>query len=318
MKKITLLFYIVAFSCFSQTTNIPDTAFEDALILAGVDVSDPMGFPDGIIYDSDVMNVQFLDVSNSFITDLTGIEAFVGLQSLNISNNGFNSSNPLTNVDLSNNTQLTTVICSNSFLEDIILGNNSNLETLNLINNNFLNVDISGTLNLKFLNLENNSLQDLDLSQHALLQQVTLQNNQLSNLSLKNGANSILTTLNISSNSSLLCVDVDDETSAISGSGSYASWIKDTATTYSENCSTLTLQEFNVNPEIEVYPNPFSDVVSVKTKSSLVNISIFDLKGNLVKHQETNSLRLSTIAKGVYIIKVATINEMFHKKIIKN
>ena len=64
---------------YSQTTAIPDSNFEQALIDLGID-------SDGIINEqvltSDISSLTYLDVNNKNISDLTGIEDFVSLTDL--------------------------------------------------------------------------------------------------------------------------------------------------------------------------------------------------------------------------------------------
>lgn len=318
MKKITFLMCLLVGQIYSQTTNIPDTSFEDALILAGVDVTDAMGFPDGFIDNADAANVQSLIISNSNILDLTGIEAFVNLTYLDISFNGFNTNNPLTNVNLSNSSNLQTLICNNNFMIDIDISNLQNLETLNIRDNEMSDLDITASTGLKFLNIENNNLQSIDLSQHPFLQQVTLQNNQLSDLNIKNSANTILTTFNASVNLNLSCIDVDNELDAIAGNGSYANWVKDTSTSYSDNCATLSNDGFYKETSF-IYPNPSHDFFQIMTKDNIQNIVIYNLNGKLVKRFNKSLARYSIkeLENGLYFLKIQSTVNYITKKIVK-
>ncbi len=82
----------------NSTTTIPDTNFEQALIDLGID-SD--GVINQSVLTSDISGVTSLDVSSKNISDLTGIEDFESIETLNCSNN------TLTSLDLSNCTILT-------------------------------------------------------------------------------------------------------------------------------------------------------------------------------------------------------------------
>jgi len=323
MKKITFTLIILTlftFQIYAQLVSIPDPSFEAALIQEGVDNTDFMGFPDGFIDISEVSSVQYLSTTNYSITDLTGIEYFTSLISLDISNNGFSSS-PLINVDLSNSSSLQSLICANSYITDIILGNNSNLETLNCKDNNLTSLDISGNLNLKFLNAENNNLTGLDLSQHILLQQVTLQNNQLSSLNVRNSTNNIITVFNASGNTNLTCIDVDNEADAITGNGSYANWVKDVSESYSNNYSVLNTEDYRIaNLDFTIYPNPTTISFKVKSNLDIISIEIYNINGQKLKTYKPspNDYDIRNLKKGIHFVKIINKKgEAIFKKIIK-
>ena len=85
MKKIVIISSIILLGItpmFSQNVNIPDANFLNALIEQGVDIN-----ADAMISYAEAEAVTNLDVSNSSISDLTGIEAFVNLTYLNCWNN---------------------------------------------------------------------------------------------------------------------------------------------------------------------------------------------------------------------------------------
>jgi len=125
MKKLFLLF-LFPFSAFSQYTSIPDVNFEQALINYGYDF-----VFDGFVETSAIDTVTDLTINNNDISDLTGIESFIALQSL------FCYDNNLSTLNLVNNTQLFEVTCSNNNLTSIDLrnGNNSGLWYFMSINN---------------------------------------------------------------------------------------------------------------------------------------------------------------------------------------
>ena len=125
MKKLFLLF-LFPLSAFSQYTSIPDTNFEQSLINYGYDL-----VKDGFVETSAIDTVTDLTINNNNISDLTGIESFIALQSL------FCYDNNLSTLNLVNNTQLFEVTCSNNNLTSIDLrnGNNSGLWYFMSINN---------------------------------------------------------------------------------------------------------------------------------------------------------------------------------------
>ena len=125
MKKLLLLF-LFPFTAFGQYTSIPDANFELALLNYGYDF-----VIDGFVETSAIDTVTELMINNDDISDLTGIESFIALQSL------FCYDNNLSTLNLVNNTQLFEVTCSNNNLTSIDLrnGNNSGLWYFMSINN---------------------------------------------------------------------------------------------------------------------------------------------------------------------------------------
>jgi hypothetical protein len=95
---------------------IKDSNFLNALIERGIDING-----DSIINEMEAAAVKFLDISSCSISDMSGIEAFINLDSLNC---GFNQ---LSTLDVSNNTALLKLYCSNNQLTTLDISNNSTL-----------------------------------------------------------------------------------------------------------------------------------------------------------------------------------------------
>jgi hypothetical protein len=146
MKRLLLLITICISSVsFGQYTSIPDTNFEQALIDLGHD-----DVIDGQVLTSNVSGLTLLNVSNKNISDLAGIEDFVGLTSM------FCDNNQLNYISLSNNINLENLDFSGCPIYDLNLSENINLQAL----------DVGGMLLLECLNLKNgnNINNNLDLS----------------------------------------------------------------------------------------------------------------------------------------------------------
>ena len=101
-KKDSFAFFS-PYDC-SVITQIPDAKFEDKLIALGIDIDGK----NGVILNSSIATITILDVSNSGIIDLKGIEGFKALTTLNC------SGNQLKKLDLSKNTTIATLNCSNN------------------------------------------------------------------------------------------------------------------------------------------------------------------------------------------------------------
>lgn len=118
---VFVLFFLV--SIYSQSTDIPDAHFEQALIDKGID-SD--GMINQSILTSDISGVTFLNIASLEIEDLTGIEDFVSLTELYCANN------QIKNLDLSGASSLSKIDCKYNELEKLNLknGNNFDLESM--------------------------------------------------------------------------------------------------------------------------------------------------------------------------------------------
>ena len=153
----------------NQIVNIPDTAFLYALIEEGVDTNG-----DSLISYAEVEAVTLLDVSGAWketgeITDMTGIGAFVNLDTLNCSDNS-----GITSLDVSNCNKLKYLDCSGAWgAERGYLGS---LTTLTI------------NAGLEYLNCEGNQLTSLDFSNHTALTDLDCTWNRLSSLDVSNSA----------------------------------------------------------------------------------------------------------------------------------
>jgi Leucine-rich repeat (LRR) protein len=206
---------------YCEYTAIPDANFEAALGGLGYDDI----FADGQVPTALIENVTNLDMRNSNISSLTGIEDFTALQSLNISNNSVNQ------VDFSNNTQLisfradfngfTTIDLSNNpLLEDlriarnqmtsIDLSNQPNLINLQIDNNNLTAIDLSVNTLLSRCRISANNLTSVDLFNNPLLTEIRIQNCNLSYLNVQSGGNTNVTDFRVNGNANLTCILVDD------------------------------------------------------------------------------------------------------------
>lgn len=245
MKKIYFLFCLVfGFGTTAQIVNIPDANFKAKLLSASPSNQiastngiyygsinwNPGGYisidtnGDGEIQVSEAIVVKWLNISNSDIADLTGIEAFPNLQvllchnnsltSINISNNlnvlvcRFNL---LTNITLSSSIGLREFICNNNQLTSLDVSQFTNLRTLNCRNNQLYSLNLSYLSQLSNLYCDYNQLSSLNVQQIPLLLNFSCRSNLLNNLdvSLNNHlyyldcGNNLLSSLNVTQNSNL-------------------------------------------------------------------------------------------------------------------
>ena len=215
---------------FSQTTEIPDPNFEQALIDLGYDNA-PIN---GSVPTANISEVTLLEVYDKNISSLDGIEDFTALNylscfdnqlisldvtnnaaliqlncsgnqliSLDVSNNpalDFLScnTNQLTSLNISQNTALTELDCIDNQLTSLDLSNNAALTNLKLQTNQLTSLDVSQNTNLTFLNCINNQLTSLDVSNNTALTYLTCRFNQLTSLNMSN--NTALTALDCINN----------------------------------------------------------------------------------------------------------------------
>ena len=130
MKKGLFILLCLPMIGFGQFTFVPDDNFEQALIDLGYDF-----VLDDNVESMAIDTVNSLYINGLAISDLTGIEDFIALTEL------FCSSNQLSSLNLSNNTQLFEVSCGSNQLTYIDLrnGNNSGLWYFQSMNNPGLN-----------------------------------------------------------------------------------------------------------------------------------------------------------------------------------
>ena len=263
MKYYDLLFYIFVLSfssIISQTTNIPDIEFEKELISLGVD-----DVLDGKVLTSTIKNITTLSIPVGSITDLTGIEDFINLTSLDC------SANELTSLDVSNNLNLRELYCggdpeltsldvsANHKLEKLFCGGpefksldvsaNPNLKRILCRNSKLTSLDVSSNTALQYLDVYNNKLTSLDVSANPNLIDLSCSNNQLTSLITNNNdklkeitcSNNKLTSLDVSTNyvfKTLICYN-----------NQLTSLITDNAHLKEINCSNNQLENLDVSSD---------------------------------------------------------------------
>jgi Leucine-rich repeat (LRR) protein len=200
------IFLFAASSVLAQKTYVPDDNFEKALIDLGYDT-----VLDDSVLTANISLVTQLNVNNKNISDITGIEGFEFLEKLSCA---FNN---LTQINLSGNEKLLNLDCSFNSIE---------------------NINISNCLLIEYLNCKNNKIIDLELNKNYSLVYLNCYSNSLSGLNIKNGNNMILTSLYANNNPNLMCIQVDNATTAYEND----KWEKNPYTGYSDDCSSYQTQ----------------------------------------------------------------------------
>lgn len=216
-KSLLFILLLSSFIGFAQQyTSIPDPNFEQALIDLGID----SGTRDGQVLTANIKDITILDIPGKNIFNLTGIEAFVKLERLNIGivNDKINERNFITSLNLTNNFFLKYLTCSYNELSTIDLSQNTALEILNIDNNNLINLDVSKNTSLHTIVFNNNKITNIDLTKNTFLKSLSCIFNRLVTLDLsKNtalqvlvGGNNNLSDLDISRNLGLELLAVNN------------------------------------------------------------------------------------------------------------
>jgi hypothetical protein len=85
------------------------------------------------------------------------------------------------------------------------------------------------------------------------------------------------------------------------------------------NSTTSTLATAEVKKiEFSIYPNPVTDILTLKTQEKILNVTIYDASGKSVNAQLSNGqINVSMLPNGVYILKAVTDKAMYQQKLIK-
>lgn len=203
----------------AQVVTIPDANLKAAL------VGDPAINTNG---DGEIQVTEaqaftgIISVGAQAIADMTGIEAFINLETLVVDNNDLTSldvtaldsltvlwcnNNDITALDLSNNASLEELRCNNNDLTTLDLSNNTLLELVFCSDNSGLaSVDLTGLHQTRGITIRNGALTTVDVSDCASLLSLNLGSNDLLTINVTN--NSTLEYLNLGSNTSLSTLDV--------------------------------------------------------------------------------------------------------------
>lgn len=208
----------------TQALFIPDANFERALVNQKID-SD--GVINGQMSPIDAAKVTILNVSNLNIKDLTGIQAFSKLKSLDCSKNSLSileidklseltrltcNANQITILNVSKNTALTELYCFENQLSSLDISKNTALTSLNFYSNKLSVIDLSKNTALVTLEVGANQLSNLDISQNLMLKYLGCSSNKLTSIDVSKNIllatffcySNQLTALDVSKNTALL------------------------------------------------------------------------------------------------------------------
>lgn len=299
MRKILLSLSLLAgVNVLAQITVLPDPLFEQALVNMEVDTD---GLVNGQMATADAEAVTTLNISylfggspdaSDYIQNVSGLEAFVNLQSLTLNGTMVNQLNlgPLV--------KLKYLDCADNLLENIDVSNNPLLESLTVNSNN----DVYPLNNILLV----------DLSHNPLINHLVAYG--IKRIDLRNGNNNPNMSINISSAGwglppevivNTTCIEVDDAAASQNGSAPYSEWtIQHTNTSYNF-VAECTMVVDNPDNKVSMYPNPASSVLYVDVPET-ASLQIIDFSGRVVREYTGvhGSISLTGIADGTYTVKI--------------
>ncbi len=329
---------LASFSVEAQIVNIPDANFKAKLLEASpsntiaqnnsnqyikIDAND-----DGEIQDSEALLVRKLDVSNSNISSLEGINSFINIRELLVNDNS------LTSLNLNGLTSINYLEIKNNQIvsqDDLLLNTNTEqslrlyiggnlLSSFNL--NSFLNNNVIFRLNL--ISLTNNPIVDLNVElenytfpiamviNNTLLEVIEAQINFPLSLYISN--NSLLQTVNlnyqinqnfvgiyIEQNQILNSISIQSDNIGINGSGGGSVTIMNNNSLNSLNLSGLVT---NLSLYISNCPLPLINIENSRFNNTVT-----------IQNINAEQIDLSSVGFGQYFI---TENQMLRYLNLKN
>ncbi len=161
-----------------DSPHFPDRYFRN-YVWDNYDIAGGDGEKDGLLSAAEIADRTAIDCSSCrMIADLTGIEHFTALTTLDCGGNS------LTTLDLSANTALTTLDCSNNSLTSLNLSANTALTTLVCRDNCLTSLNLSANIALTTLNCYLNDLETLNLNANTALTTLDCSFNDLTSLDI--------------------------------------------------------------------------------------------------------------------------------------
>ena len=216
------------------------------------------------------------------------VTAYGDITGFSCKENGAN----LTALDLSNNTQLTGVICSSNQLSSLDLSKNTELLILNCKDNKLTSLDISKKSKLKELYCYDNNFTTATLDDiYCSLPDRTSKTNGV-----------IHPVLNSSdpNHATVLATNAANAT-AKNWKVQYYKNNSDITTTGSYDCSSSAAATA-AEPALTLYPNPVADVLYLSATAR--TIRVYDMYGTEVAHAtDTDRVEVAHLPSGVYTVK---------------
>jgi hypothetical protein len=301
--RCVLLFSFLTF-CFvgyGQIINFPDARFKDALVNTICADTDGNGSfdsdadlnDDGEIDIEEALKIISLDLSNKQISSLEGIGNFKNLERL------YCLQNEIITLNLQELSSLTFLSCGTNQLSSLNIQELENLEYVYCNNNLLTTINVKGLVNLKTLDCNTNQLINLDVKELANLKTLRCYKNHLTALYLKEAKLNHTLLFQENPELSYICCDEDRITE-----------IKNMAIENGQNCEvnsecsvTNTTDFFQ---EVNIYPNPVSDILYLDTNEHWTKADIYDISGRIIRSisLDTSSMDVCGLESGTYFIRL--------------
>ncbi|MEO1626517.1 MAG: T9SS type A sorting domain-containing protein, partial [Bacteroidota bacterium] len=188
-------------------------------------------------------------------------------------------------------------------LSSLDLSNNTRLYDLNCSDNQIPTLKVDHLTGLEYLTASKNQFTSMDLSKNSRLQSINLSDNRLTALDIRNGNNADISTggFAVRDNPDLTCIAVDDLAHA------NASWTQiDPQMSFSTSCLTSS-QERQVG-RLLIYPNPTHDQLTVSLPKGMLlrQLVLTDMHGREVVRGTQTSISLANVTAGFYVLKMET------------
>lgn len=355
MKKLTLVFvltFIFQAISFSQPCLPDGIVFSTQLEIDNFQVNYPNCTEiegDVLIKGDDITNLNGLNVittidGNLYVGDLSwGNPALTSLTGLdNLTNIGgdlyIRENSALTSLSgLDNLTYIEgylTIIFNNSLASLTGLENLTTTERLEIIGNDAL-PNLTGLNNVTSIGdylfiSDNNTMSSLTglegLTSIGGLLEIKMNDVLISLTGLDNIDASSINQLRIYENNSLSTCEVQSICDYLAAPGGTIE-IHDNALgcnsqqEVEEACETVSINEFNDNLNVSVYPNPVSNFFNVLINdfNGVAIVSIYNQLGRIVLKEKIMSSRIdiSELSKGVYILELKSDNHLSRHKLVK-
>ena len=179
LLALVMLLVTMSVPAFAETgdveineTNFPDANFRAIVSFCDADKSNTLSA-------TEIAAVKYLSCYNKKVKDLTGIEHFTALTTLQC------DYNELTALDISKNTALTNLSCVKNQLTVLDVSRNADLKRLVCFGNKLTALDVGNNTALEALHCDSNELTALDVSKNTELKELNCANNKLASLDLR-------------------------------------------------------------------------------------------------------------------------------------
>ncbi|WP_310993445.1 leucine-rich repeat domain-containing protein [Aequorivita marina] len=253
-------------------------------------------------------NLKILGFSGNQITNID-VTQNANLESLSC------SYNQLSELDVTQNTILESLSCDENSLTNLDISQNPLLKTLTCSENLLTSLDLSQNTRFEYFQCKGNLLTSLDLSQNTMLQELFCDENNLTYLNIRNGNNHNMTSMYAYNNPNLNIIMVDCDDDANNKDCYEDRWCKDSTATYTGDC-TLGTEDFQ-DVQFTLYPNPTQNILSIDSPEPFNSVRIYSITGSLIKETSNSQVDVSSLASGIYFVKVYKQGRNSTKKVVK-